>query len=77
MKNLFLILLLCFVSYSVSAQTKTVYLLRHGKSSHDDKSLTDPQRPLAARGHADAQKVAKRINGQMERPDIIISSIAF
>lgn len=76
MKALLLILSLCCISYSVTAQTKTVYLIRHGKSSHDNSSLTDPERPLADRGHTDSEKVARRIKNRMEKPDVFISSSA-
>ncbi|WP_372781129.1 histidine phosphatase family protein [Litorivivens sp.] len=37
---------------------KTLYLLRHAKSSHDDESLDDIDRPLNKRGKRDAVAMA-------------------
>ena len=55
---------------------KRLYLLRHAKSSWDETSLPDAERPLAPRG----RKAAKRIAGYAERegirPDLVICSTA-
>ena len=46
---------------------KTVYLLRHAKSSWDQPSLPDFQRPLAPRG----RKAAPLVGAYMARNDLI------
>jgi phosphohistidine phosphatase len=55
---------------------KRLYLLRHAKSSWDEPSPPDAERPLAPRG----RKAAKRIAGYAERegirPDLVICSPA-
>lgn len=55
---------------------KTLYLLRHAKSSWDDTSLPDRDRPLEARGERDAAKMSKRWSQQRAKPDLIMSSPA-
>lgn len=40
---------------------KTLILIRHAKSSWDDASVTDHDRPLNARGNHDAPMMAKRL----------------
>ena len=55
---------------------KTLYLLRHAKSSWDDTSLPDRDRPLEARGERDAAKMGKRWSPQYGKPDLIVSSPA-
>ena len=59
-----------------SLTVKTVYLLRHAKSSWDQPSLTDDQRPLAPRGI----KAAPRVGAHMLRegfvPDRVLCSAA-
>ncbi len=55
---------------------KTVYLVRHAKSSWDDISLRDSERPLNKRGLRDAPFMAKLLNKKGVRPDAIISSPA-
>lgn len=54
---------------------KTLYLVRHAKSSHDF-DLEDHQRPLADRGLNDAPLVAEQIKDNLKMPDRIISSDA-
>ena len=55
---------------------KTLYILRHAKSSWDDHSLTDHERPLNERG----LRTAPFIGGLMKErglvPDVIVSSPA-
>ena len=41
----------------------TLLLLRHLKSSWDDESLADHDRPLSARGVRDGGRVAKHLRG--------------
>ncbi len=55
---------------------KTLYLLRHAKSSWDDASLPDRDRPLEPRGERDVAKMSKRWSQQREKPDLILSSPA-
>ena len=55
---------------------KTLFLVRHAKSSWDDPGLDDKERPLNKRGKADAPKMGKHIAGYSVRPEMIISSPA-
>jgi phosphohistidine phosphatase len=55
---------------------KTLLLLRHAKSSWDDSSLRDFDRPLADRGERDAPRVGKALANRGPLPDSIISSPA-
>jgi len=55
---------------------KTLYLVRHAKSSRDDPSLADKDRPLDDRGHRDAPKMGKRLAKRDAKPDLILSSPA-
>lgn len=56
--------------------SKTVYLIRHAKSSWADSSLRDIERPLNKRGLRDAPFMAKMLSGKGVVPDKIISSPA-
>lgn len=55
---------------------KTLLLLRHAKSSWDEPSLRDFDRPLAARGKRDAPRMGKALSERGPLPDLIISSPA-
>lgn len=55
---------------------KTFYLIRHAKSSWEDNSLSDADRPLNARGLRDAPFMAKMLKGKQIKIDQIISSPA-
>lgn len=55
---------------------KTLYLLRHAKSSWKDASLTDRERPLNQRGHRDAPLMAQYLKQQGMVPTQVISSPA-
>src|SRR5512143_3988842 len=55
---------------------KTLYLVRHAKSSRDDPTLPDRKRPLNDRGKRDAPAMAERLAGQGVKPDLILSSPA-
>jgi phosphohistidine phosphatase len=55
---------------------KTLFLLRHAKSSRDDPSLTDFDRPLNERGTKDAQLTGKYIGQKKIKADLVISSSA-
>lgn len=55
---------------------KTLYLVRHAKSSWDDASLSDKQRPLNKRGHDNALTMGQRLNQRSQAIEYIISSPA-
>lgn len=55
---------------------KTLLLLRHAKSSWNEPSLQDHNRPLNKRGKHDAPLVGQLIREQGLTPDLIISSTA-
>jgi len=55
---------------------KTLYLIRHAKSSWDDPDLGDFERPLNKRGKKDAPNMAKRLKEKRVTPDLMISSPA-
>ena len=55
---------------------KTLYLIRHAKSSKDDPSLSDRDRPLADRGRIDAPTMGKRLAKRDVKPDLLVSSPA-
>ena len=55
---------------------KTVFLIRHAKSSWDDPNLDDHDRPLNKRGEKDGPKMAELFLEQFGEVDAIISSTA-
>src|SRR5271154_5359778 len=55
---------------------KTVYLLRHAKSSWDDTSLPDFERPLNKRGEKSAPVVGEEMKKRGVKPDLVICSPA-
>jgi phosphohistidine phosphatase len=55
---------------------KVLLLLRHAKSSWDDHSLDDHERPLNARGKRDAPRMGALLRERHLTPDVIISSDA-
>jgi phosphohistidine phosphatase len=55
---------------------KTLFLVRHAKSSRDDPTLADRDRPLDDRGEHDAPKMGKRLAKRDVKPDLIVSSPA-
>ena len=55
---------------------KTLFLIRHAKSSWDDTALPDKDRPLANRGRRDAPKMGRRLAKREVKPDLILSSPA-
>jgi phosphohistidine phosphatase len=54
----------------------TLYLLRHAKSSWDDPSLPDLDRPLAARGRRACARLRDYCNRERVRPELVICSTA-
>jgi phosphohistidine phosphatase len=55
---------------------KTLFLARHAKSSRDDPSLPDRERPLNDRGLDDAPRMGKRLSKRGVKPDLLVSSPA-
>ncbi len=55
---------------------KTIYLLRHAKSSWDNESLSDFERPLNERGMNTAPFMGEVMTGRGYVPSLIISSPA-
>ena len=55
---------------------KTLYLIRHAKSSWDDPSLDDFNRPLNERGEKDAPRMGKRLKEREVTADLMITSPA-
>ena len=55
---------------------KTLFLIRHAKSSWDDRTLSDKDRPLNDRGRRDAPKMGERLAKRRVKPDLILSSPA-
>jgi phosphohistidine phosphatase len=55
---------------------KTLLILRHAKSSWDDASLDDRDRPLNPRGRRDAPRMGELLRRERLIPDVIITSDA-
>jgi len=55
---------------------KTLLLLRHAKSSRDDASLRDFDRPLNERGKDDAKLMGGFVRGENLTADVVVSSPA-
>ena len=55
---------------------KTLLVLRHAKSSWDDASLDDHERPLNPRGRRDAPRMGDLLRDSRLIPDVIITSDA-
>jgi phosphohistidine phosphatase len=55
---------------------KTVLLVRHAKSSWDDFSIKDEERPLNERGKKNAPEMAKRLRKRKIEIDCILTSPA-
>jgi phosphohistidine phosphatase len=55
---------------------KTLLILRHAKSSWDDPTLDDHERPLNARGERDAPRMGRLVRKQRLAVELIISSDA-
>lgn len=55
---------------------KTLFIVRHAKSSWADPFLIDHQRPLNKRGQKAAPEMARRLKKRGVRPDAIVSSDA-
>ena len=55
---------------------KTLLVLRHAKSSRDDRTLDDHERPLNERGQRDAPRMGALLREYGLVPDLILSSDA-
>ena len=53
---------------------KRLYLLRHAKSSWDDPTLADDERPLAPRGRRAAKVMAKHLGREGIAPALVLCS---
>jgi phosphohistidine phosphatase len=56
--------------------TRRLYLLRHAKSSWDDPSLADRDRPLAPRGRRACRTIAAYVREQRIEPGLVLCSPA-
>jgi phosphohistidine phosphatase len=55
---------------------KTLFLVRHAKSSWDDPALPDRERPLNSRGERDVETMSRRLLQDEVQPDLIVTSPA-
>ena len=55
---------------------KTIYLMRHAKSTWEFPELKDEERPLVEKGIKRTKKIIKFLNVKNVKPDVIISSHA-
>jgi phosphohistidine phosphatase len=55
---------------------KTLFLIRHAKSSWDDSTLDDHERPLNQRGKVNTPIMAKRLQKLGIKPNMLFSSTA-
>lgn len=55
---------------------RELYILRHAKSSWDDLTLADFDRPLNSRGREDAPLMGRHLAKLEIKPDLILSSPA-
>ncbi len=53
-----------------------LWLLRHAKSSWEDPGLPDIERPLAARGVRAAERIARYLDAEGIRPQLVLCSPA-
>ncbi len=55
---------------------KTLFIVRHAKSSWDYENISDVDRPLKLKGIRDAYEMARRVKIERQFPDLLISSPA-
>jgi phosphohistidine phosphatase len=55
---------------------RRLLLLRHGKSSWDDPTMADPERPLAKRGRRAAERMGEHLRTADLVPDLVLCSSA-
>jgi phosphohistidine phosphatase len=56
---------------------KTLYLVRHAKSSWETEGQEDFERPLNSRGRSDAPEMGRRLYLKGVKPQLILCSAAF
>lgn len=55
---------------------KTLFLVRHAKSSRNEPPLPDTERPLSGRGRRDAPRMGRRLHERGVELDLMVSSPA-
>jgi phosphohistidine phosphatase len=60
----------------MSLRPKSLYVLRHAKSSWEDPALSDHERPLAPRGQRAAKLIARHLRAHEIEPALVICSSA-
>ena len=55
---------------------KTLYIVRHAKSSWEYEGIKDIDRPLKKRGINDAHLMSKFLSKEISKPDVFVSSSA-
>lgn len=55
---------------------KTLYIVRHAKSSWEYQGVEDIDRPLKKRGINDAHLISKFLSNTIQKPDVFVSSSA-
>jgi len=55
---------------------KTIFVIRHAKSSWENAGLNDFDRPLNERGKRDAPRMGKRLKERSIHPDLMLTSPA-
>ena len=55
---------------------KTLYIVRHAKSSWEYNGIEDIDRPLKKRGITDAHLISNFLTKEIDKPDVFISSSA-
>jgi phosphohistidine phosphatase len=55
---------------------KTLTLIRHAKSSWDDPTVSDKERPLNRRGMHDAPRMGQKLAERKSNPELVLSSPA-
>jgi phosphohistidine phosphatase len=55
---------------------KRLIVVRHAKSSWDEPSMKDFNRPLSKRGEKDAPRMAKRLREKDVHPNVVLTSTA-
>lgn len=56
--------------------TRSLYVMRHAKSSWKDPGLSDFERPLNRRGERDARRMAHRLARTRPLPELVLCSAA-
>lgn len=64
------------VRHGIVVAVKTLYLMRHAKSSWDEPDVDDQQRPLATRGERAARRMVKHMRERGISPAMVICSSA-